>query len=132
MKVLFVHNNFPAQFRNIVEALQEMGHFELAAIGADSAQAIDGVAIHRYSVQSVDVSTTHPFARRFDAECRRAEACTPCGQRARVFRIRPRLHPRPLRLGRNAPTPGGIPEGEADRLRRVLLSRRRPGRSLRS
>ena len=73
MKVLFVHNNFPAQFRNIVEALQEMGSFELAAIGADSAQAVEGVAIHRYPVQPADVSATHPFARRFDAECRRAE-----------------------------------------------------------
>lgn len=73
MKVLFVHNNFPAQFRNIVEALQEMGRFELAAIGADSAQAVEGVAIHRYPVQPFDVSATHPFARRFDAECRRAE-----------------------------------------------------------
>ena len=47
--------------------------FELAAIGADSAQAVEGVAIHRYPVQPVDVSATHPFARRFDAECRRAE-----------------------------------------------------------
>jgi len=73
MKVLFVHNNFPAQFRNVVEALQEMGGFDLAAIGAESAQAVEGVAIHRYAVQPVDVSATHPFARRFDAECRRAE-----------------------------------------------------------
>ncbi len=73
MKVLFVHNNFPAQFRNVVEALQEMGGFELAAIGAESAQAVEGVAIHRYTVQPVDVSGTHPFARRFDAECWRAE-----------------------------------------------------------
>ena len=73
MKVLFVHNNFPAQFRNVVEALQETGGFELAAIGAESAQAVEGVAIHRYAVQPIDVSATHPFARRFDAECRRAE-----------------------------------------------------------
>jgi len=73
MKVLFVHNNFPAQFRNVVDALRETSGFELAAIGAESAQAATGVAIHRYPVQPVDVSATHPFARRFDAECRRAE-----------------------------------------------------------
>ena len=73
MKVLFVHNNFPAQFRNLVEALQETGGFELAAICAEGAQAVEGVAIHRYTVQPVDISATHPFARRFDAECRRAE-----------------------------------------------------------
>ncbi len=71
--VLFVHNNFPAQFRNLAEALKEMGGFELAAIGAESAQSIEGVALHRYAVSPVDVSGTHPFARRFDAECWRAE-----------------------------------------------------------
>jgi len=73
MKVLFVHNNFPAQFRNVVEALREMGGFELAAIGAESAEAVEGVAVYRYFLQPFDVSATHPFARRFDAECRRAE-----------------------------------------------------------
>ena len=73
MKVLFVHNNFPAQFRNVVEALKEMSGFELAAIGAEGAQVVQGVAVHRYAVPSIDVSATHPFARRFDAECWRAE-----------------------------------------------------------
>ena len=73
MKVLFVHNNFPAQFRNVAEALKEMGSFELAAIGAESAQPVDGVALHRYSISPIDPSDTHPFARRFDAECCRAE-----------------------------------------------------------
>ncbi len=73
MKVLFVHNNFPAQFRNVAEALNEMGGFELAAIGAEGAQSVEGVALHRYCISPVDVSGTHPFARRFDAECWRAE-----------------------------------------------------------
>ena len=73
MKVLFVHNNFPAQFRNVVEALKEMSGFELAAIGAESAQVVQGVAFHAYAVPSIDVSATHPFARRFNAECWRAE-----------------------------------------------------------
>src|SRR6476646_10329430 len=73
MKVLFVHNNFPAQFQNVVEALKEMSGFELAAIGAEGAQVVQGVTVHRYAVPSIDVSPTHSFARRFDAECRRAE-----------------------------------------------------------
>jgi len=73
MKFLFVHNNFPAQFRNVAEELRQAGSFELAAIGAQGAQAVEGVALHRYQVTKVDLSTTHPFARRFDAECRRAE-----------------------------------------------------------
>ena len=32
-----------------------------------------GVRLVRYSLNSVDVSATHPFARRFDVECYRAE-----------------------------------------------------------
>ena len=58
MKVLFVHNNFPAQFQNVVEALKEMSGFELAAIGAKGAQVVQGVAVHRYAVPSIDVSAT--------------------------------------------------------------------------
>jgi len=73
MKFLFVHNNFPAQFRNVVKELRKAGSFELAAIGAQGAQAAEGVAVHRYQVPTIDLSATHPFARRFDAECWRAE-----------------------------------------------------------
>src|SRR5260370_26734484 len=73
MKVLFVHNNFPAQFRNVVEALKEIGGFEIPAIGAEGAQVVQGVAVHPYPVPSIDVSTTHPFARRFYSEFWRAE-----------------------------------------------------------
>ena len=73
MKILFVHNNFPAQFRNVVEELRKAESFKLAAIGAQGAQAVEGVAVHRYQVPAIDPSATHPFARRFDVECRRAE-----------------------------------------------------------
>ena len=73
MKFLFVHNNFPAQFRNVVEELRKAGSFELAAIGAQGAQAVEGVAVHRYQVPTIDLSATHPFVRRFEAECWRAE-----------------------------------------------------------
>ena len=58
MKFLFVHNNFPAQFRNVAEELRKAGSFELAAIGAQSAQAVEGVAVHRYQVPTIDVSAT--------------------------------------------------------------------------
>lgn len=73
MKVLFVHNNFPAQFRNLAAALaQEPGH-ELVAVGAPTARAMPAVKLIQYTLGDADVSATHPFARRFDLECRRAE-----------------------------------------------------------
>jgi hypothetical protein len=73
MKFLFVHNNFPAQFRNLVEELGKSGSYEIAAIGAQTAQAVEGVAVHRYQVPTPSLLETHPFARHFDAECWRAE-----------------------------------------------------------
>ncbi|WP_062119291.1 glycosyltransferase [Aureimonas sp. AU40] len=73
MKILFVHNNFPAQFRHLAEHLAADPANEVRAIGADGARPVRGVTLHRYSLQMADVGATHPFARRFDLETRRAE-----------------------------------------------------------
>lgn len=73
MNVLFVHNNFPAQFVHIARRLaQDAGH-RVAAIGAPGARALDGVDLRRYREPDVTTPATHAFARRFDAEGRRAE-----------------------------------------------------------
>jgi glycosyltransferase involved in cell wall biosynthesis len=73
MRVLFVHNNFPAQFRNLASALAREGGHELVAVAASSARGLAQVKLLKYALASADVSRTHPFARRFDLECRRAE-----------------------------------------------------------
>jgi glycosyltransferase involved in cell wall biosynthesis len=72
-KILFVHNNFPAQYLHLAQALGREPGFELAAIGTQTARRLPGVKLMKYSVSNPDVATTHPFARRFDLECRRAE-----------------------------------------------------------
>jgi glycosyltransferase involved in cell wall biosynthesis len=73
MKILFVHNNFPAQFRNLAGALTLDPSNSVAAIGSQTSQTMTGVHLIRYQTPSVATAATHPFARRFDAECRRAE-----------------------------------------------------------
>jgi len=73
MKLLFVHNNFPAQYRNLASALAREPGVEMVAIGAGSAQPMPSVRLLKYALSNADVSGTHPFARRFDLECRRAE-----------------------------------------------------------
>src|SRR6202000_267723 len=73
MKVLFVHNNFPAQFLNLATALAKEPGVQMAAIGAPSAQNLPSVKLIKYALPEIDLSGTHPFARRFDMECRRAE-----------------------------------------------------------
>jgi glycosyltransferase involved in cell wall biosynthesis len=73
MNVLFVHNNFPAQYRHIARALSRDPNVKVAAIGTTASRYMNGVDLRKYSLNDGDVSTTHPFARRFDLECRRAE-----------------------------------------------------------
>jgi glycosyltransferase involved in cell wall biosynthesis len=72
-KILFVHNNFPAQFLHISQALAKRPGFELAAIGTATARRVVGSKLIKYSLTDPNVAATHPFARRFDLECRRAE-----------------------------------------------------------
>ena len=73
MNVLFVHNNFPAQFKHVARALVQGPDVRVAAVGSSTALSLRGVDLRRYSLTDGDVSATHPFARRFDLECRRAE-----------------------------------------------------------
>ena len=73
MNFLFVHNNCPAQFRPLAEALANSPAHRVAAIGAGGASEVPNVRLHRYDMPGFDVGATHPFARRFDLECRRAE-----------------------------------------------------------
>jgi glycosyltransferase involved in cell wall biosynthesis len=73
MNILFVHNNFPGQYRHLVRALARDPKVRMMAIGTTSACEMEGVKLLRYRLNGVDVSTSHPFSRRFDLECHRAE-----------------------------------------------------------
>ncbi len=73
MQFLFVHNNFPAQFRFVAEYLARDPRHRVAAVGAPSARDIPGVWLERYAFNDVGHALVHPFARRFDREARRAE-----------------------------------------------------------
>jgi glycosyltransferase involved in cell wall biosynthesis len=73
MNILFVHNNFPAQFSHLAQSLALRPDCRVAAIGSRTARGVANVDLRRYAMTAADVSSTHPFARRFDMECRRAE-----------------------------------------------------------
>src|SRR3974390_2090354 len=73
MNILFVHNNFPGQYQHIARALARRPQMRLAAIGASTAQEMKGVKLLKYGLNDFSVSASHPFARRFDFECHRAE-----------------------------------------------------------
>ncbi|MFD2183684.1 glycosyltransferase [Rhodoplanes azumiensis] len=74
MNVLFVHNNFPAQFGAVAQALAREQGVRVAAIGSPTARPVPGVTVLRYDdARRADPAVVHPFARRFETECRRAE-----------------------------------------------------------
>ena len=73
MNILFVHNNFPAQFRHVAQALARDPKVSVVGVGAPGSQQVPGARLFKYSMNRVDVAATHPFARRFDIECHRAE-----------------------------------------------------------
>ena len=73
MNVLFVHNNFPAQFVRLARVLAKDPQHRIAAIGSETASDMPGVEVRRYQAPQSRSVDTHPFARRFESECRRAE-----------------------------------------------------------
>lgn len=73
MKVLFVHQNFPAQFANVATLLAARPDQEVVAIGSNTARALPNIKLLRYSFKGDDIHSVHPFVRRLEVEARRAE-----------------------------------------------------------
>jgi glycosyltransferase involved in cell wall biosynthesis len=71
--VLFVHNNFPAQFRDLAQALLDRG-VKVAAIGGETAPGVAGVAIGRYALDRGTTPGVFPYAVRAEADLIRAAA----------------------------------------------------------
>jgi hypothetical protein len=70
--VLFVHNNFPAQFRDLADTLRKRG-VPCAAIGGPNAPGIDGMALGRYGMRRGSTPGMLPLAVRAEADLIRAE-----------------------------------------------------------
>lgn len=74
MKVLFVHTNFPGQYRHLAPALRARGE-DVCAIGGPTATGLEGVPLHRYDpMPSGGVPPCHPWAADLQTKALRAEA----------------------------------------------------------
>jgi glycosyltransferase involved in cell wall biosynthesis len=69
--VLFVHNNFPAQFRDLAQTLVARG-VPCGAIGQERAPGVPGVRIGRYALERGSTPGILPFAVRAEADLVRA------------------------------------------------------------
>ncbi len=71
--ILFIHQNFPGQFRHIAPALANHGH-QVHAL-AITGQATPGVCLHSYRPSKGSSTSIHPLASEFETKVIRAEAC---------------------------------------------------------
>lgn len=75
MRILFVHQNFPGQFRHLAPALVERGHEVTAfSMQADAAAHWRGVRVVRYAPQRHSTPEIHPWLADFETKTIRGEA----------------------------------------------------------
>ena len=72
MNILFVHQNFPGQFRRIAPLLAAQGH-KVIGLGENPAPALPGVQHIRYNAPREGSESTHPYLRRIEGQVRRAQ-----------------------------------------------------------
>ena len=73
MKVLFVHQNFPGQFKHLAPALVAQGH-EVHALGIEGF-ALPGLTYHRYKIARGNDAKILPLLQDLETKLIRAEAC---------------------------------------------------------
>lgn len=66
MNVLFVHQNFPGQFRHIAAHLTRQPGVNVRAIGREHAPGLPGIPLHRYRPHRQASKETHPYAHTFE------------------------------------------------------------------
>ena len=75
MKILFLHQNFPAQFKHLAPALAALGHEVHALVLSDKpAQLWRGVHVHTYQPKRGTTPNIHPWVIDIEAKVIRAEA----------------------------------------------------------
>ncbi|RFQ25784.1 glycosyltransferase, partial [Pseudomonas sp. ATCC 13867] len=66
MNVLFIHQNFPGQFRHIAAHLARQPDVNVCAIGREHAPGLAGIRLYRYRPHRPASKDTHPYARTFE------------------------------------------------------------------
>lgn len=73
MQILFIHQNFPGQFKHLAPRLAQQGH-DVRAL-AITGREITGVALTNYRVKRKNTAGIHPLAHEFETKVIRAESC---------------------------------------------------------
>jgi glycosyltransferase involved in cell wall biosynthesis len=86
MKILFVHQNFPGQFKHLAPALARTGGHEVTAMTMQQASTSSwrGVRLVPYSVTRGSTQGVHPWVGDFETKTIRGEACFRAALRLRA------------------------------------------------
>ena len=82
MNLLFVHQNFPGQFKHLAPALAAAGH-RVVALAIDG-PGLPDIEIHRYRPQRSTTRDIHPWAAEFETKVIRGEACAGAAARLKT------------------------------------------------
>lgn len=74
MRILFVHQNFPGQFRDLAPALARDPANEVIAFTMNSFQGFEGLKVVRYEAARGTSSTVHPWVSDFETKVIRGDA----------------------------------------------------------
>lgn len=76
MNVLFIHQNFPGQFKFLAPALAQQGHTVVAlTMQKNPASSWQGVQVLSYGTRRGSTPNIHPWVTDFEAKTIRGEAC---------------------------------------------------------
>ena len=82
MNLLFVHQNFPGQFKHLAPALAKAGH-HVKALAIDGA-GLPGIDTLRYRPTRSSTTNMHPWAADFETKVIRGEACAAAAVRLKA------------------------------------------------
>lgn len=74
VNILFIHQNFPGQYKHLAPTLVSQGH-KVVAIGMHRNAPIDGVEFIQYKAKRGTTKDIHPWVIDYEAKVIRAEAC---------------------------------------------------------
>ena len=84
MKILFIHQNFPAQFRNLAKYLATTGKHELLALKQPPNVKFEGVGVAAYKFLRNPEANTHPLLKEMEAKVLRGEAVADAARRLKA------------------------------------------------
>ena len=92
MRILFIHQNFPGQYRHLAPALAARGHECTAlTLKVDKATTWEGVRVLPYGLPKRREQAVHPWLIDLDTKTTRAEACWRAARKLRDEGYRPHL-----------------------------------------